>query len=128
MVKLKTNLLTLMKTKCQAEFLQKSNYCQKPILSLPADRFLYYFNIRGHAAFSKDEAMIDEATLQHFILGMIMALSYPTFRRFKYSYLALILIHPFVIEGVQFFMPDRTPDPADILVGLVGTLLGFCLV
>lgn len=72
--------------------------------------------------------MIDEATLQHFILGMVMALSYPTFRRFKYPYLALILIHPFVIEGIQFFMPNRTPDAADVLVGLVGTLLGFCLV
>jgi VanZ family protein len=42
--------------------------------------------------------------------------------------LALIFIHPFVIEGVQIFMPNRTPDAADILVGLVGTLLGFCLV
>jgi VanZ family protein len=72
--------------------------------------------------------MIDETTLQHFMLGMIMALSYPTFRRFKYHYLAVVLIHPFVIEGVQFFMPDRTPDAADVLVGLVGTLLGFCLV
>lgn len=72
--------------------------------------------------------MVDEATLQHFILGMMMALSYPIFKRFKYPYLALILIHPFVIEGVQFFMPDRTPDAADVLVGLVGTLLGFCLV
>ena len=74
------------------------------------------------------KAMIDEATLQHFILGMIMALSYPTFKRFKYPYFALILIHPFIIEGVQFFMPNRTPDVADVLVGLVGTLLGFCLV
>ncbi len=74
--------------------------------------------------------MIDEATLQHFILGMMMALSYPTFRRFKfkYPYLGLILIHPFIIEGVQFFMPNRTPDTADALVGFVGTLLGFCLV
>ena len=33
-----------------------------------------------------------------------------------------------IIEGVQFFMPDRTTDTADVLVGLVGTLLGFCLV
>jgi VanZ family protein len=73
-------------------------------------------------------AMIDEATLQHFILGMMMALSYPTFKRFKYPYLGLILIHPFIIEGVQFFIPDRTPDTADVFVGLVGTLLGFCLV
>jgi VanZ family protein len=72
--------------------------------------------------------MIDEATLQHFILGMMMALSYPTFRRFKYHYLGLILIHPFIIEGVQFFMPTRTPDMADVLVGMIGTLLGFCLV
>ena len=72
--------------------------------------------------------MIDEASLQHFILGMMMALSYPTFRRFKYHYLGLILIHPFIIEGVQFFMPTRTPDMADVLVGMIGTLLGFCLV
>lgn len=72
--------------------------------------------------------MIDEATLQHFILGMMMALSYPTLRRFKYTYLGVILIHPFVIEGVQFFVPNRTPDGADVLVGLVGTLLGFCLI
>ena len=50
--------------------------------------------------------MIDEASLQHFILGMMMALTYPTFRRFKYPYLGLILIHPFIIEGVQFFMPN----------------------
>jgi VanZ family protein len=60
--------------------------------------------------------MIDAATLQHFILGMMMALSYPA------------LIHPYIIEGVQFFMPGRTPDTADVLVGLIGTLLGFCLV
>jgi VanZ family protein len=40
---------------------------------------------------------------------------------------SILFIHPFVIEGVQFFMPDRTPDAADVLVGLVGTLLGFCL-
>jgi len=72
--------------------------------------------------------MIDAATLQHFILGMMMALSYPAFRRFKYPYLVLILIHPYIIEGVQFFMPGRTPDTADVLVGLIGTLLGFCLV
>ena len=74
------------------------------------------------------DVMIDEATLQHFILGMMMALTYPTFRRFKYPYLGLILIHPFIIEGVQFFMPNRTPDTTDAFVGLVGTLLGFCLV
>jgi VanZ family protein len=76
----------------------------------------------------KADAMIDQATLQHFILGMMMALSYPTFGRFKYAYLGVILIHPFVIEGVQFFIPGRTPDTADLLVGLVGTLFGFCLV
>jgi VanZ family protein len=127
-VKLKSKFLTLIKIKCQAKFQQNSTFLIKPILSLPAGLFLYYFNIRGQVVCSKDETMIDEATLQHFILGMIMALSYPTFRRFKYSYLALILIHPFVIEGVQFFMPSRTPDAADVLVGLVGTLLGFCLV
>jgi hypothetical protein len=73
-------------------------------------------------------SMIDEATLQHFLLGMMMALTYPTFKRFKYPFLGLILIHPFLVEGVQFFMPSRTPDTADVLVGLVGTLLGFCLV
>jgi VanZ family protein len=82
------------------------------------------FNPRPKGA----DTMIDEAMLQHFILGMMMALSYPTFKRFKYPYLGLILIHPFIIEGVQFFMPNRTPDTADVLVGLVGTLLGFCLV
>jgi VanZ family protein len=71
--------------------------------------------------------MIDQATLQHFILGMVMALSYPIFKCIKYPYLGLILIHPFIIEGVQFFMPDRTPDTMDALVGLVGILLGFCL-
>jgi len=72
--------------------------------------------------------MIDDATLQHFILGMMMALSYPAFKRFKYPYLGLILIHPYIIEGVQFFIPGRTPDTADVMVGLIGTLLGFCLV
>ena len=71
--------------------------------------------------------MIDQATLQHFILGMVMALSYPIFKRIKYPYLGLILLHPFIIEGVQFFMPDRTPDTVDAVVGLVGILLGFCL-
>ena len=85
------------------------------------------FNIRCIFTGEAD-AMIDEATLQHFILGMMMALTYPTFRRFKYPYLGLILIHPFIIEGVQFFMPNRTPDTTDAFVGLVGTLLGFCLV
>jgi len=72
--------------------------------------------------------MIDAATLQHFILGMMMALSYPVFRRFKFPYLALIFIHPYIIEGVQFFMPGRTPDTADVMVGLIGTLLGFCFI
>ena len=91
-------------------------------------RFWYYVHIYGYAFMEEADAMIDEATLQHFILGMMMALTYPTFRRFKYPYLGLILIHPFIIEGVQFFMPNRTPDTADALVGLVGTLLGFCLV
>ena len=72
--------------------------------------------------------MIDAASLQHFILGMMMALTYPIFRRFKYPYLGLILIHPYIIEGVQFYMPGRTPDTVDVMVGLIGTLLGFCLV
>ena len=72
--------------------------------------------------------MIDAATLQHFTLGMMMALTYPIFRRFKYPYLLLILIHPYIIEGVQFFIPGRTPDTVDVMVGLTGTLLGFCLV
>jgi VanZ family protein len=85
-------------------------------------------HLYGNSFTEEADAMIDEATLQHFILGMMMALSYPTFKRLKYPYLGLILIHPFIIEGVQFFMPDRTPDIADVLVGLVGTLLGFCLV
>jgi VanZ family protein len=85
-------------------------------------------NLYGNSFIEEADAMIDEVIIQHFILGMMMALSYPTFKRFKYPYLGLILIHPFLIEGVQFFMPDRTPDTADVLVGLVGTLLGFCLV
>ena len=72
--------------------------------------------------------MIDEATLHHFSLGMIMAISYPVFKRFKYPYLALIMIHPFIIEGVQFFLPGRTPDTADVLVGIMGIILGLCLV
>jgi hypothetical protein len=63
--------------------------------------------------------MIDEANLQHFILGMMMALSYPIFKRLKYPYLGLILIHPFIVEGVQFFMPDRTPDSAGPFWGFV---------
>jgi hypothetical protein len=46
--------------------------------------------------------MIDQATLQHFLLGMMMALSYPTFKRFKYPYLVLILLHPFIIGGFSF--------------------------
>ena len=82
----------------------------------------------GFKLCQEDDTMIDVATLQHFILGMMMALSYPVFRRFKYLYLGLIIIHPFIIEGVQFFIPGRTPDTADIMVGLIGTLLGFCLV
>jgi VanZ family protein len=90
--------------------------------------FWYYGHIYRQIFMEEADAMIDEATLQHFILGMMMAMTYPTFRRFKYPYLGLILIHPFIIEGVQFFMPNRTPDTADALVGLVGTLLGFCLV
>lgn len=85
-------------------------------------------HLYGNSFSEETDAMIDEASLQHFILGMMMALSYPTFKRLKYPYLGLILIHPFIIEGVQFFMPNRTPDTADALVGLVGTLLGFCLV
>ena len=74
--------------------------------------------------------MFVEASLQHLILGLVMALCYPTFRRFnfKYPYLILILAHPFIIEAVQLFMPTRTADTTDIMFGLIGTLLGFCLV
>ena len=72
--------------------------------------------------------MIDEANFQHFLLGTMMALSHPFFIRFKYLYLSLILIHPFIIEGIQFFVPNRTPDPADAFLGLAGILLGFCLI
>ena len=72
--------------------------------------------------------MFIDSSLQHLILGLLMALFYPTFRRFKYPYLILILVHPFIIEGVQLFMPTRTADTTDIIFGLVGTLLGFCLV
>jgi glycopeptide antibiotics resistance protein len=72
--------------------------------------------------------MFVESSLQHLILGLLMALFYPTFRRFKYPYLILILTHPFIIEGVQLFMPSRTADTTDIMFGLIGTLLGFCLV
>ena len=72
--------------------------------------------------------MFVESSLQHLILGLLMALFYPTFRRFKYPYLILVLAHPFIIEGVQLFMPSRTADTTDIMFGLIGTLLGFCLV
>ena len=72
--------------------------------------------------------MFVESSLQHLILGLLMALFYPIFRRFKYPYLLLILAHPFIIEGVQLFMPGRTADTTDIMFGLIGTLLGFCLV
>ena len=74
--------------------------------------------------------MLIESSLQHLILGLLMALSYPLLRRFnfKYSYLILLLAHPFIIEGVQIFMPARTADTTDIVFGLIGTLLGFCLV
>jgi VanZ family protein len=74
------------------------------------------------------EPMFIESSLQHLILGMAMAFVYPTFRRFKYPYLFLLLAHPFLIEGVQLFMPSRTVDASDIYFGLIGTLLGFCLV
>ena len=30
-----------------------------------------------------------------------------------------------IIEGIQFFMPDRTPDTADVLVGLSGVMSGL---
>ena len=74
--------------------------------------------------------MFIESSLQHLTLGLLMALCYPTFRRFnfKYPYLFLLLAHPFIIEAVQLFMPTRTADTTDILFGLIGTLLGFCLV
>jgi hypothetical protein len=36
--------------------------------------------------------------------------------------------YPLIIQGVQFFMLDRTPDRGDVPVGRVGTFLGFCLV
>ena len=127
-LKLKTNLLTLIKGACQAEFQPKIIFFQKADLMLVIGSVSVLFKYPGQVQYEEVKPMIDEATLQHFILGMMMALSYPTFKRFKYPYLALILIHPFVIEGVQLFMPHRTPDAADILVGLVGTLLGFCLV
>jgi VanZ family protein len=72
--------------------------------------------------------MIDETNFQHFLLGTMMALSYPFFKRFKYQYIGLILIHPFLIESIQFFVPNRLPDTADALLGLIGVLLGFCLI
>jgi hypothetical protein len=72
--------------------------------------------------------MFIESSLLHLILGMAMAFIYPTFKRFKFHYLLLLIAHPFIIEGVQLFMPNRTVDAADIYFGLIGTLLGFCLV
>ena len=57
-----------------------------------------------------------------------MALTYPAIKKYKYSYLTLLFAHPFIIEGVQLFMPNRTADTTDIVFGLIGTLLGFCLV
>ena len=72
--------------------------------------------------------MYIESSLQHLILGLLMALTYPAIKKYKYSYLALLFAHPFLIEGVQLFMPNRTADTTDIVFGLIGTLLGFCLV
>jgi VanZ family protein len=72
--------------------------------------------------------MYIESSLQHLILGLLMALTYPAIKKYKYSYLTLLFVHPFIIEGVQLFMPNRTADTTDIVFGLIGTLLGFCLV
>jgi VanZ family protein len=72
--------------------------------------------------------MYIESSLQHLILGLLMALTYPAFRKYKYSFLVLLIAHPFIIEGAQLFMPDRTADTTDIWFGLIGTLLGICLV
>ena len=76
----------------------------------------------------KFKLMYIDSSLQHLILGLLMALTYPAFRKYKYSYLTLLIAHPFIIEGVQLFMPDRTADTTDICFGLIGTLLGICLV
>ena len=69
-----------------------------------------------------------QSSLQHLILGLMLAMAYPAIRRFKYPYLILLLANPFIIEAVQLFMPSRTVDTTDIMFGLIGTLLGFCLV
>ena len=89
---------------------------------------VYYLDYLRALTWGKAGKMFVESSLQHLILGLLMALFYPTFRRFKYPYLILILAHPFIIEGVQLFMPSRTADTTDIIFGLIGTLLGFCLV
>jgi glycopeptide antibiotics resistance protein len=86
------------------------------------------FRLPESVTWGKAGKMFVESSLQHLILGLLMALFYPTFRRFRYPYLILILAHPFIIEGVQLFMPSRTADTTDIMFGLIGTLLGFCLV
>jgi VanZ family protein len=72
--------------------------------------------------------MYIESSLQHLILGLLMALAYPAFKKYKYFYLVLLISHPFLIEGVQLFIPNRTADTADIVFGLIGSLLGVCLV
>ena len=72
--------------------------------------------------------MYIESSLQHLILGLLMALTYPAIKKYRYAYLVLLLAHPFIIEGVQLFMPGRTADTTDIWFGLIGTLLGICLV
>jgi hypothetical protein len=45
--------------------------------------------------------MFVESSLQHLILGLMMALAYPAIRRFRYPYLIILLAHPFIIEAVQ---------------------------
>jgi hypothetical protein len=71
------------------------------------------------------DAMIDEATLQHFILGMMMALTYPTFRRFKYPYLGLILIHPWSDTDTSVYYRGGSVFHAGSNTGYSGCIGGF---
>jgi len=71
---------------------------------------------------------IDDNSLYHFILGMIMLFPMAIFhirRSVRTKLYSIAFFIPVIIEVFQIFIPDRTFDLTDILVTYAGSLVSY---